>query len=149
MDVAEGTRKVALSLLELPADFEPGSNTEATVLIRPAKPSRADFEVVRLTAIHGTLNGPKDKPLDTIAIRLLPGERYTTPDPDGNFSFYNLRLGEYEVVIDEKTLPEYAVLKKPARTTVSIEAGKSPAPVHFEFEIHTPVKPVRTVLERK
>jgi hypothetical protein len=149
MDVAEGTRKVALSLHELPADFEPGSNTEATVLIRPGKPSRADFEVVRLTAIHGTLNGPKDKPLDTIAIRLLPGERYTTPDPDGNFSFYNLRLGEYEVVIDEKTLPEYAVLKKPARTTVSIEAGKSPAPVHFEFEIHTPVKPVRTVLERK
>ena len=57
--------------------------------------------------------------------------------------------GEYELAIDEKTLPEFAVLNKPVRVSVSVQTGEQSAPVNFQFEIRKPEKPVRTVLEKK
>jgi hypothetical protein len=148
-DVPEGAHKVQLALHELPAEFDPGKNTEVAVVVQPSKPSRADLDVIRLAFIQGKLSGPKDAPLESIVIRLLPGERYTTPDAEGVFTFYNLRQGEYELAIDRKTLPEFAVLDEPSRVSVSVQAGKQPLTPNFQFQIRKPEKPVRTVLEKK
>ena len=147
-EVSEGAHKVELALNELPAEFDPGKNIESTVLVHASKLSRADFDVVRLGFVQGNVAAPKDVPVDSVVIRILPGERYTTPDAGGNFYFYNLREGEYEVVLDTKTLPEYSVMDKSERAKVSVKLGRQPEPINFQFEIKRPQKPVRTVLEK-
>jgi hypothetical protein len=148
-DVAEGARKVELALRELPAEFDPGKVTVNTVLVRPGKLSRADLDVMRLTFIQGRMTAPTDVPVDGIVIRISPGDRYTTPDLEGNFYFYNLREGEYELAVDKTTLPEFAVMDKSDRVSRSVRVGRELEPVTFEFEIRKPQKPVRRVLEQK
>jgi hypothetical protein len=148
VDVPEGAHKVELALRELPADFDPGKITENGILFHPSKLSRADLDVIRLASIRGKLTGPKDVPVDSIVIRMLPGERYTTPDTDGNFSFYNVHEGEYALAVDEKTLPEFAVMSQPDRISVAVHVGGAPEPVAFGFKINKPEKPIRRVLEK-
>jgi len=144
--VAEGAHKVELALRELPTDFDPGAVTESSVLVSSGKLSRADFDVIRLTSIQGTLSGPKDVPLDNIVIRILPGERYTTPDLEGNFFFYDLREGEYVIAVDQTTLPEFAVLSQPDGIAARMRAGETSEPLAFSFQVVPPAKPVRRVL---
>jgi hypothetical protein len=147
-DVPEGAHKIGLALRELPTDFDPGKNRENSVLVQPGRTSRADLDVIRLASIQGKLTGPKDVPLDSIVIRMLPGERYTTPDTEGNFFFYNMHEGEYALAVDEKTLPEFAVMIQPAHISVVVHVGGMPEPVAFSFKINKPQKPVRRVLEK-
>jgi hypothetical protein len=146
--VPEGTRTVALAVHELPAEFEVGTNIESALLVLPSKSSHTDFSVVRLVTIQGKLSGPKDVPVDVVVIRMLPGDRYTTPDTDGAFAFYNVRAGAYTLTVDEKTLPEFGVLKGPGSVSVSVKGGGESALVAFAFEIHVPQKPVRKVLDQ-
>jgi hypothetical protein len=148
-DVPEGAHKVALALHELPAEFDPGKSTESMVLVHPDKLSRAELDVIRLAFIRGKVTAPKDVPVESIVIRLLPGERYTTPASEGDFYFYNLREGEYEIVLDKRTLPEFAFMEKAERASVSVKAGRQPEPVTFQFEIRKPQKSVRRVLDKK
>jgi hypothetical protein len=77
-----------------------------------------------------------------------PGDRYTTPDMEGNFSFYNMRVATYTLAVDQKTLPDFAVLNQPNNVSVSVQTGAEAAPVTFGFEIHKPEKPVRNVLKK-
>jgi hypothetical protein len=150
LDVPEGVHKVELALRELPSEFDPGQNTGTTVVVRSNKALRVDLDVVRLATIQGRLTGPKDVPLDSIVIRMLPGTRYTTPDTDGSFSFYNMREGSYEIAVDLRTLPEFGLLNTAERISVAVQLdGKAAEPVAFGFEIRKPVKPVRKVLEKK
>jgi hypothetical protein len=147
-DVPEGTRKVLLALHEPPPEFDPGKITEFEVVVRPDKLSRADLDVVRLVFLQGQVIGPKDVSLENAVIRVLPGERYTTPDSQGAFYFYNLREGNYEVVLDKTTLPEFAVMGQPDRVSVSVQVGRQPEPINFQFEVKLPEKPVRNVLDK-
>jgi len=144
--VPEGSHRVALALRELPADFDPGPIKETTVAVYPGKLARGDLDVIRLAFIQGKVTGPPDVPVDRIVIRMSPGGRYTTPDNEGNFYFYNLREGDYDLAVDEKSLPEYGVTDKPDRVSVSVRLGQQPKAVNFQFEVHTPAKPVRKVL---
>jgi hypothetical protein len=148
-DVPEGSHNIALALEQLPADFDPGPNKERMVVVYPSKTARGDLDVIRLAIIQGKLAGPPNAPLDAVVIRLAPGDRYTTPDRDGNFAFYNLREGDYQVAVDEKTLPEHAALQQPGRVTVTAKPGRVADPVNFRFEVHKPAKPVRTIFEKK
>jgi hypothetical protein len=147
-DVPEGTRKVLLALHELPAEFDPGKVIEIEVLVRPDKRSRADLDVIRLGLIEGKVTGPPDVSVEDAVIRMLPGERYTTPDSEGAFYFYNLREGDYEVVLDKKTLPEFAAMEQAERVSVSLKVGQQPEPINFQFEVKPPEKPVRNVLDK-
>jgi hypothetical protein len=148
-EVSEGTHKVEIALRELPADFDPGKSTQNTVLVHPGKPARVDFDVMRLAFIQGKMTAPENVPVDGIVIRITPGDRYTTPDLEGNFYFYNLREGEYELAVDRTTLPEFAVMDKSDRVSRSVKVGRELELVNFEFEIRKPQKPVRRVLEQK
>jgi tetratricopeptide (TPR) repeat protein len=61
--------------------------------------------------------------LEKIEIRLLPGDRITTADAMGNFSFDNLASGEYRISLNGKTLPENVALVEPAEVAVTVAAG--------------------------
>ncbi len=146
-EVPEGDHKVALSAHELPAEFDPGSAREVAVRVAVRRYSRVDLEVVRLAEIEGKLHGPEGAPLDGVLIRLLPTDRYTTPDVEGNFSFYNVPEGDYEVALDEGTLPEDCRLVTPVRLAVATRIGAAMTPAHFTFIKLTRTKPVRRVLD--
>ncbi|HUS05790.1 MAG TPA: carboxypeptidase-like regulatory domain-containing protein [Bryobacteraceae bacterium] len=148
-DVPEGPHKVALSLHELPAEFDAGKKMESAVVVASGKLVRADLDVARLAFIAGKLTGPPNVPLDSIVIRMLNTERYTTPDPDGKFYFYNMREGNYQLAVDEKTLPEFGVMQQPGPLPVSVRVGGDPETVSFGFSIQKPEKRVRKVLDKK
>jgi hypothetical protein len=147
-EVPEGSHNVALALRELPADFDPGAVKETTVAVYPSKLARGDLDVIRLAFIQGKVTGPPDVPVEDIVIRIEATGRYTTPDSEGNFYFYNLREGDYNLMLDEKSLPEYGVTAKPDHVSVAVRLGQQPQPIGFRFEVHKPAKPVRNVLER-
>jgi hypothetical protein len=145
-EVAEGSHSVALDMLQLPADFDPGPVRETTVAVYPSKVARGDLDVIRLAFIQGKATGPPGVPVNGIVVRIEASERYTTPDSDGNFCFYNLGEGDYSFMADEKRMPEYAVMSKPDRVSVSVRLGRQPDPITYRFEVHQPEKPVRKVV---
>jgi len=147
--VPEGPHEVALSAAELPADYDPGPQHEARVLVQPRRMVRTDFDVLPLAALEGQVTGPEKVALDGILIRLLPGSRYTTTGNEGHFAFYNVREGDYELVLDPKTLPEDGELQSPAIQTAVVRASTPAGSVSFSFTINPKQKPIRKVLDRK
>jgi hypothetical protein len=144
-DILEGEHQVRLSATELPAWYDPGDPLEVKVVVEPRRAARADLSVTQLTSIEGSVKGSDGTELDGILIRLLPGSRYTTTDSEGKFAFHNLREGDYQAALDEKTLPEYAVLTTPRQMLASPRRDKPSGLPAFQFEIHTPEKPVRKI----
>jgi len=145
--VPEGEHEVALSLVELPADFDPGEAQKARVAVQARHTARADFEVLPLAAVTGKLTGPPGAPLEGVVIRMLPGGRYTTTGADGSFTFYNVREGDLTLSMDARSLPGNATPASPAAVTVTVRDGIPTPPVEFSFTIHSTPKPIRKVLE--
>jgi hypothetical protein len=145
-EVPEGAHNVALALRELPAEFDPGPIKERTVAVYPSKLARGDLDIVRLAFIQGKVTGPPDVPVENIVIRITATDRYTTPDSEGNFYFYNLREGDYNLALDDKTLPDFAIVDKPDHVSVLVRVGEQPKLVNLQFAVHKPEKPVRKVL---
>jgi hypothetical protein len=146
-NVPEGAHEVGLALGELPADFDPGERQTERLLVQPRHATRAEFDVLPLLAIGGSVTGPEGAPREGIVIRLLPGGRYTTTDTDGNFAFHNVREGDFTLALDPQTLPEGGDLISPASIPVSIRAGSSPPAPEFRFAVKSRGKPIRKVLE--
>jgi hypothetical protein len=144
-DVPEGAHRVALSSRQLPADFNPAGPQEIVVSVQPRKTARADLEAVRLLGFEGKVSAPAGAAPLNVMVRLLPGGAYTITDADGNFGFYNLREGDYEVVLDESTLPEFAVPDSPAGVPLTLRHGIAVPGVQFGFTILPPAKPVRKI----
>ncbi|MBI3667356.1 MAG: SPOR domain-containing protein [Acidobacteria bacterium] len=149
LEVPEGPHKVTLAYRELPADYDPGTTIEATVLVKPKRISRADLDVVRLTLIEGKITAPAGVSAENILIKLLPTARYTTTDSEGNFSFQNLREGDYELALDQQTLPENAVLMGPPRVPLSARPGAEMVSVRFQLGARKQEKPVRKIFEEQ
>jgi len=147
--VAEGPHEVGLDLEQVPADYEPGPAPSAMVSVQPQAIARADFTVVRLAYFKGRIVAPVGTPLEGIVIRLAGTNRYTTPDLNGNFAFYNLREGEYDVAIDVDTLPDGYLLASPSsiRSLASSSAGPT-GPIRFELRLKPqPNKPIRQLFQ--
>ncbi len=149
-DVPEGAHIVALSLAALPADYDPGTVANTTVTVRPRRAIRADLEVTPLTSISGPVSGPAGAALDGIVIRLAPGGRYTTTAADGSFTFYNLREGDFELILDQTTLPENGELRSPASLFAKVRLATPVARLEYRIEIRAAAqKPIRKVLDKK
>jgi len=143
--VPEGSYEVGLEMDRLPADYEPGPSTRARLHVQPRAVARADFSVFRLTFLRGRIVGLAGPLLANTVIRLAGTDRYTTPHQDGSFAFFNLREGEYEAVLDERTLPEGYLPASPVRVrvmasqddaqTTKIEFDLAPQPVQ-EKPVH-------------
>jgi hypothetical protein len=148
--VPEGAHEVSLSTAELPAEFDPGEPTKAVVSIQPRRAARADFEVLPLSTIEGTVTGPQGSNLDGFVIRLRPGKRYTLTRSEGRFSFYNVREGDFQLVIDTATLPPNAKLLSGPSIPVSVRAGTAVPSVAFSIDTtSSPPKAIRSVLQKE
>ena len=104
--------------------------------------------MVPLTSLSGQVQGPDKAALGNILIRLAgdpAAGRYTTTDQEGWFAFYNLREGDYEVVLDPATLPPDAVLEGEARVGRQVRIGTDPTSVLFRMTIQHKTKPVRRI----
>jgi hypothetical protein len=144
-DVPEGAHRINLALTELPAEFDAGTNAGATVAVHAGKLTRVDLDVNRLGAIEGSIRGPQDAKLDEIKIKLANTGRYTTTDDQGIFHFYNLRAGDYQVVIDKTSLPEDAELQTPGSAAIMVDPDLPGTSLSFSFAIHRSEKPVRRI----
>jgi len=140
--VPEGRHRVAIAMDQLPADYDPGAAPAVAVDVKPRRTAVVGLSVIPLIALSGRIIGPEGTPLDGIVLKLLPTDRYTTPDAGGRFAFYNLREGEYDLTIEPKSLPEFAVLD---RTTahLSLKRGVQPEEAIFHLEIKVPEMPIR------
>jgi hypothetical protein len=147
--VPEGEHTVALSRTELPAEYDPGSKTEEKLVVKARRSTSSELEVMKLVFVSGKIEGPAGFDLLTVVIRLSPLNRYTTPDENGNFSFYNLPEQDYELILDTSSLPEFAVLSTPVSAAISLRAATPFAPARFAFEIRKPEKPVRRTFEKQ
>jgi hypothetical protein len=150
-DVPEGSHVVGLDMDQLPTDYEPGPDSSARVVVQPRALVRTDFTVARLTNIAGRIIAPTGVAIDSVVIRLAGTNRYTTPDQDGSFSFYDLREGVYNVAIDAQTIPEETILASPDTLQVSA-SSENQASIALEFKLEPkpqPEKPVRLMLREQ
>jgi hypothetical protein len=149
--VPEGEHRLVFGAGALPADFEPAGDPLQIVRVTANRAARANFVVLRLTEIRGRVDAvtlPQDRTLDMVMIRLKPGARYTSPDEDGAFGFYNLPPGRYEVQFDAWNLANQIVVESPESVAVDTTAG-DPAPVAFRIKgKEAAAKPVRKVFEK-
>jgi hypothetical protein len=149
-DVPEGTHEVGLDMEQLPTDYEPGATTQGRVSVEPRAVARADFNVVRLAMFSGKIVAPAGAQVENVVIRLTGTKLYTTPYQDGSFAFYNLREGDYEVVVDSQTVPDGFLLASPASVRVSPRSFKAPPGVEFVIKPKPePTKPVREILQQE
>ena len=149
-EVAEGSHEVALSAAQLPADYDPGPASSAHLLVQPRRAARADFEVLPLVSLEGRVTGLAGAPLDGIVIRMVPGSRYTATSDNGYFAFHNLSEGDFEVVLDLKSLPENSEITSPPSVSVVLRLGSPAPPIGFSFASTSKQKPIRKVpLDRK
>jgi len=139
-DVPQGRHVVALPPRELPAEFDAASTPEVPVQVIPRRAVRAEFRVVRLASLSGKFASAREAPFTNIIVRLAGTARYTTPDEEGNFAFYNLPSGDYELVIDLSAMPRPYRLSTPERIPVRVRSGEEMPPVLIGLE-EVPVKP--------
>lgn len=146
--VPEGRHRLSIALNGLPAEYDPGTTMQMTVDVKSKRIATAELDVTRLASVSGRIVGPPATSLDGIIVKLLPAARYTTPRADGSFAFFNLPEGEYDVVIDRDSLPEFAVLN---RTTAHVTAkgGSQPEEASFEMSINKPEKPIHRSFEKQ
>jgi hypothetical protein len=150
--VPEGPHHVGLAVTELPAEFNPGAISESGVMVAAQKISRVDLQVIRLGEILGHVDAPPksgdDNDVESIVIRMEPGGRYTTPDADGNFGFYNLPEGEYQIKLDSTSLPVHGAMTTAAEFPVTVKGGQPLPEIRFGYVIKIPEKPVHRTLEQ-
>ena len=143
--VAQGARRVDLDIERLPAHYDPDGSIHQFVDVRPTEISRADFHIVSLAWFEGRVRDSEQLTLENVVLRLRPGDRYTTAESDGSFSFHNLPLGEYEVSIDPSQLPDEVVILSKRTVPVSLFAGSETPFVSFEIGVRREKKRIRHI----
>jgi len=151
-NVPEGYHAVRLALDKLPSDLEPGpTQPDQYTIVRGGQTTREDFLVYPLTGFCGNVEGPPGIDLENVVLRIMPSERYTTPDTDGGFCFYNIREDDYDVELDASTLPAQVRPLSPvtAPFALKLTPDAQPMPVVFRLGAIVEEKPIRKVLEGK
>ena len=150
-DVSEGAHVVGLDTEQLPTDYEAGPNASVQVVVTPRLRVHTDFTVVRLVRLTGRITAPPGTQIGNLVIRLASTDRYTTPDEDGDFGFYNLKEGEYTIAIDPQSIPDELMLSTPASLQVSASGDNGPLAA-IEFSLvpkPPPEKPIHQMLQQK
>ncbi|MGI9074177.1 MAG: carboxypeptidase-like regulatory domain-containing protein [Bryobacteraceae bacterium] len=146
--VREGRHRVSVAVNQLPTDYDPGMALEATVDVKPRHIVNAELSVTALVSFFGRIIGPEGTALDGVLVKLLTTDRYTTPTSDGRFAFYNLPEGEYDLTIDPKRLPEFAVLDRTSEH-ISLKRGTQPEEPTFRLSVQKPEKPIHRGFEKQ
>ena len=150
-DVAEGPHVVGLDMGRLPTDLEAGPDPSAQIVITPRLRVNRDFSVVRLIQLTGKVTAPPDTQIENVVVRLAGTDRYTTPDQDGSFSFYDLKEGDYTITIDAQTIPDGFILSTPASVQVPASSDNGPlTPIEFVIVVKPqPEKPIHRMLQQQ
>ena len=143
--VAQGARRVDLDIQRLPAHYDPAGLIHQFLDVRPTETSRADFHIVSLAWFEGRVKDSEQLTLENILVRLRPGDRYTTAESDGSFSFHNLPLGEYEASIDPSHLPGEVVILSQPTVPVNLFDGSDAPFVSFELGVRREKKKIRHI----
>ena len=146
--VPEGQHTVAIAVNELPADYDPGAVMQASLDVKARRVVSTELSVMPLVSAAGKIVAPEGVSLDTVIIKLLPTDRYTTPTPDGSFAFYNLHEGEYDIAIDPKSLPEFGVLNLPS-VHISLRRGASLEEPVFQLSVEKLEKPIHRGFDKR
>ncbi len=141
-NVPVGPHRVGLAMRFLPADYEPAGPTELELTVQANRQVSGDMLVQRLGRIEGRIQAPSGLPVDSIVVRLTPGSRYTTPDSDGTFAFYNVPAGSYHVVLDVSTLPKKSRLDSEASQEATLSLDNPVPLVAFRLEVVKTERPV-------
>ena len=149
-ELPQGPRLVKLDMDRLPADLDPPAETRFTVEVRPGQMSRVDMEVTPLASVEGAVTTGTGEPAgEGIVLRLLPKDVLTTTDSEGRFGFYNLGEGDYEVQVDEASLPENARVQEGSAPVV-VRYGSPLSRLEFRYEVIAPApKPVRNIFTQE
>lgn len=146
-NVAEGRHIVTIEHRKIPAHFYIISPKQMEITVISRKTQKADFIFVQGSHLSGKIfddadrNGKFDteeKGLPNILILLKPLEtkaneasRYlqgmvlnTYTDSKGNYVFDNIFPGEYEILIDEKSLPEGRIMKAQHPEKIILQPGQ-------------------------
>jgi len=134
-NVAEGNHQVRVEEKKIPASFYILSSLKTSLLVEPRKTHQLNFTLISGATLSGRiiedLNGngkidPDEKGLSDVLIYLIPVQKEgpaeetkyfqnlilnTYTDSEGNYVFDNIIPSEYELSLDEETLPKGA---KPA-----------------------------------
>jgi hypothetical protein len=146
--VPEGRHRVSLAVNQLPADYDPGATLETTLEVKSRRVTNAKLTVIPLLSVSGRILAPEGIPLENVVVKLLPTNRYTTPEPEGRFAFYNVREGEYDLVLDPRSLPEFAVADR-ATIHITVARGTKPEEAIVRLSIERPEKPIRRSFEKE
>lgn len=148
-DVADGTHAVRLAPRELPAEYDAASERELTV-VRAGRASRLDLLVLPLSSMRGHVATEAGDPVAGAIVRLRPGETATQTADNGDFQFYNLRQGEYEVSVDPRSLPPRHTLLETEPLRRAIRPGWEAEPAQFRIRVEAQrSKPIRIVIPGK
>ena len=134
-----------LDIERLPARYNPAGSIHQFVDVRPTETSRADFHIVSLAWFEGRVRDSEQLRLENVVVRLRPGDRYTTAESDGSFSFHNLPLGEYEASIDPSELPGGVVILSKPTVPVSLFDGSEAPFVSFQLGVRREKKKIRHI----
>jgi hypothetical protein len=145
-DVPVGAHRIALAVRDLPADYDPGPLFEAMVQVDPGRSAAVTLEVWRLGSIRGTVASADAGCRESGRLHLEPSGRYTTSDADGEFSFDNLREGEYDVSFEAAPGPAACALRGPAEQRRQVRADIPTPQVQFELQAIEISKPVRRIV---
>lgn len=150
-DVPEGFHRMRLAVEQLPSAYEPSPPPpdDSYTVVKARQTAKADFEVFPLGSFCGKVDGPAGVSVEAMLIRLLPTQRYTTPEADGEFCFHNIREGNYEVELATETIPPGTQLQTPAKVFHVLDLDAPGPAVQFRLAVIVEVKPVRRVLEDK
>jgi hypothetical protein len=144
-DVPVGSHSVALALRELPAEYDPGSPVEVSVRIEPGRSTAVMLEVWRLGSIRGVVISADRRCLESSRLRLQPTGRYTTSEPDGTFSFDNVREGEYAVSLETVETSISCAPQGEVEQRRQVRSDAATGAIRFEVQAVETVKPIRRI----
>lgn len=159
--VETGAHTVALELITIPAYYSVGPQAVRTVGVIRKHIESTQFPLVRVGKIQGkvmALNAPglgtngdegilareRKTPEMSVLILLNNGFKATMTDSDGEFEFASLPAGEYNLQVQDSSLPNNWVVTSAWETTVSLAPGGRVSGI--EFLIEAKPRPNRRIL---
>ncbi len=149
-EVPEGTQPVTIDTDTLPSEYGMAGTDRVAVLVRPDQIARVELEVIPFQSITGVILDAAGTPApEGVVVELEPAKKFTTTDKQGRFGFYDLPEGNYAVILQADSLPEFAQPTSPTSVPVALRHGSSSGlAIQFQYRIvPPPPKPLRNVLQ--
>ena len=146
--VTPGIQKVVLDLADLPLEWT-SKALEKEVEVRPRREAEVTFLLIKASSIRGRLfidaNNDRifqaeEEPLDDITVLLLPDEKSSHTDSEGNFRFDYLIPGNYTIKIYSETLPKGCRVVSDEEREFKLKSGQQIKDCNFSLQWEMPIQ---------